>query len=780
MKKLLKSLVSLTAILSILVTGAYAGTVFQYETPTTLADGITLTNINRFTTSGWLNINVARIDLNNPDVKLKVLTASDSDIAQLGTVKKMAEKENTDVAINTDFFQWSSTQSGHGSSLGPVIKDGEMQSSPSSDNSFAGMFLDQSDMVYMDYFNYAITITMPDGSSADVKGMNKLDALDSIMIYNKHWGTTSMGSYNNIVEVVVQNDTVTEIRREQPGIPFPENGYIITGLADHIPFLTENIHVGDKIKLDISCYPDLSWIKEACGGGTLLIKNGIRPTFTHNITGNQPRTAVGCDETRKIVYFVTVDGRLSTSRGVTQTELADIMAELGCYDAINMDGGGSTTMVAKDRDNNDTQTVVNTPSDGAQRAVSVGLGAVNTQPKSGILGKLELVPEDENVFVNTSRVIGINAYDTGHYSMDVPGPITWSVDGVEGTVDPEGNLFLPASTGTATITATIGDVSGSCTVNVWDDFNSLETDISELDMKSGETRYISLWGKNNNGYLTPMNVRDTTVTMTNQNVSFVGNNLIAQSSGGTTLNFQYNGKNVYIKVNVDGIRDENPLPGNTAFVDQKQSQEIADGYKVAVFGQTANNGKMIDLLFLNKLVNDANSLTDASIFAGQSAKNLTNLAKNPISSYGAYSYQVIGDATYFTIDNTANTINTKTTNGQWDWFTYDISQIATNNVFITLSKPPDTRGFSDTRELQVFKDLLKEKVAGNGRNVFVIYPEDNTDTYTLNFDSGIRYIGVRGLKDIQPGSILHETENLGYLIVSVNGNDISYTYKKIY
>ena len=64
----------------------------------------------------------------------------------------------------------------------------------------------------------------------------------------------------------------------------------------------------------------------------------------HSIQGEQPRTAVGMIDANHLV-LVVVDGRSpGYSRGVTMTELAQIMADLGCTVAYNLDGGGSSTL----------------------------------------------------------------------------------------------------------------------------------------------------------------------------------------------------------------------------------------------------------------------------------------------------------------------------------------------------------------------------------------------------------------------------------------------------
>lgn len=100
---------------------------------------------------------------------------------------------------------------------------------------------------------------------------------------------------------------------------------------------------------------------QAVGGGPVLIKNGnIHDTSEQEGFGDShllrhPRTAIGYRDEHTLV-MVVVDGRQKASAGVTIKELAQLMHELGCYEAVNLDGGGSSTMVAADE-------VVNVPVD---------------------------------------------------------------------------------------------------------------------------------------------------------------------------------------------------------------------------------------------------------------------------------------------------------------------------------------------------------------------------------------------------------------------------------
>jgi exopolysaccharide biosynthesis protein len=89
-----------------------------------------------------------------------------------------------------------------------------------------------------------------------------------------------------------------------------------------------------------------------------------------------PRTAIGIDRDTGQVLMLVVDGRQSFSRGYTMVELANLMTSLGAEDALNLDGGGSSTMIALDALGQIG--VRNSPSDGVERLVANGLSVSYT------------------------------------------------------------------------------------------------------------------------------------------------------------------------------------------------------------------------------------------------------------------------------------------------------------------------------------------------------------------------------------------------------------------
>ncbi|MEM7324524.1 MAG: phosphodiester glycosidase family protein [Actinomycetota bacterium] len=88
--------------------------------------------------------------------------------------------------------------------------------------------------------------------------------------------------------------------------------------------------------------------------GEPTVDFGTDPTFLNR----NPRTAIGLDESGDVLILVTVDGRRSSAIGMTGAETVELMAELGAYDAVMLDGGGSSTMWLAGRG------VVNQPSGG--------------------------------------------------------------------------------------------------------------------------------------------------------------------------------------------------------------------------------------------------------------------------------------------------------------------------------------------------------------------------------------------------------------------------------
>lgn len=117
-------------------------------------------------------------------------------------------------------------------------------------------------------------------------------------------------------------------------------------------------------------------IAEAIGGRQQIMDGGIVTTVKN---GKQdPRTAIGVSSDRNKVIMIAIDGRqASHSNGADYPEMGKMFKAMGAYNAINLDGGGSTTFVVKDDTDATGFSVKNKPSDKSERAVPNGLAIVS-------------------------------------------------------------------------------------------------------------------------------------------------------------------------------------------------------------------------------------------------------------------------------------------------------------------------------------------------------------------------------------------------------------------
>lgn len=149
---------------------------------------------------------------------------------------------------------------------------------------------------------------------------------------------------------------------------------VLSGHGTARQFLVD-LQVGDEVLVSwgakLVYHPEVRAIREAVAGGTMCLRNGEKQEYTVTDAAREkdrhPRTCFGVSEDRNYMYFVVIDGRAAgVSVGVSTKEEADIMKFLGAHDAVNLDGGGSSCIVANGA-------IKNTPSDGTPRLVVNGL-----------------------------------------------------------------------------------------------------------------------------------------------------------------------------------------------------------------------------------------------------------------------------------------------------------------------------------------------------------------------------------------------------------------------
>jgi hypothetical protein len=204
----------------------------------------------------------------------------------------------------------------------------------------------------------------------------QLDALnaplvpkDVIGVYTRPWGSTSGVSVTDGHqgrEVIVEKGRVV---RNRWGLSANRTirGPVLIGRGDAARRL-ETLAVGERVALRRVVDPVTPPM--AISGDRFVLRDGTRQVTNDSVRA--PRTTVGIDEDRGLLLLLVVDGRQSVSCGATMVQMARLMRQLGAEEALNLDGGGSSTMFTERRDG--TMGVLNSPSDGSEREVANVLG----------------------------------------------------------------------------------------------------------------------------------------------------------------------------------------------------------------------------------------------------------------------------------------------------------------------------------------------------------------------------------------------------------------------
>ncbi len=196
-------------------------------------------------------------------------------------------------------------------------------------------------------------------------------------LYTPRFGTaTPRDTTRPTAEVSLQSagrrgDTLLFVRRgalsTQSGTSIPADGAILSAYGARTKAL-ESMLDGDTVRVLLSTVPRPprgAAPRMLIGGWPRILRDGVNVagdaatvegTISRNAEVRHPRTAIGFSRDSSVLFLLTVDGRSAQSVGMTLVELADVMRRLGVWQAMNFDGGGSTTMVIGGR-------VVNTPSD---------------------------------------------------------------------------------------------------------------------------------------------------------------------------------------------------------------------------------------------------------------------------------------------------------------------------------------------------------------------------------------------------------------------------------
>lgn len=395
-----------------------------------------------------LKVSLLEMDRNNQYLDFKPVLGGDS-TTHRETIVSMSQRkskpgENYVAGINGDFFNTTTGRPLQGTVIDEMV--GILPTNPA-ENYLA---IDAAKKMYAGKLAYSGSVTTA-ASSLSIADVNNTRNTGQLILYNKYNGksTKTNASGSEVVAVPVSGSTwgfnknislrVSQTNFDAGNSAIPEEGAVLSGSGTAATFL-KTLSVGDVITVRLNLIAtetsDLA-IKQVIGAHDYMLKNG--GFINGDWNERHPRTGVGFSADGNKIYYIVVDGRLTTSVGVTTYELADILRLSGAAYAVNLDGGGSSAMFIKEVG------VVNTPSDGTPRAVGNALFTISSAPGDNQITKI--AADKYNMRVTKGQRITIKALGYNQYGSLVNanlGNVSLSCPPELGTIS--GNTFTASTT----------------------------------------------------------------------------------------------------------------------------------------------------------------------------------------------------------------------------------------------------------------------------------------------------------------------------------------------
>ncbi len=479
MKKSVLTLV--LTVLCIMSVSAYTvvtvqGTEYQVDTlchvkvgPGTMYTEMAFTSTAKKFTVHALNMEMKGHD--NVEFRMEIGKDSTLTTELISSIAQRKSNENTHyfAAVNADFFITSGYDPNYvGEPHMDCIMNGEVASTGYLNAADYGhFFMDKDKYMWCDNPTQSFEITYPDGTVVTMPRINH-DIFDNeTVLFNSKYGRQTRVAGCTEVQVKLAEGETWGVNRPiklivmsspstDGATPIMSDGAVLsakgTGIAN-VAALKPGDELIANFNISMQDYGVTPDIKECSGGDVVILKRGVVVYESHRFINGRdsdnPRTMFGYNEDRSNMVWCIVDGRSSTSDGCTYTEGADVMHFLGCYDALNVDGGGSSGMYVE------AFGIVNDPSDsGGERPVANGIFAVLNAPDDREIAEIRF--EDHVMTLPkygyyTPVIYGYNQYGV-LVSTDVKG-YTLSCPEALGVATNEGTTLFSNGSGCHVLTA---------------------------------------------------------------------------------------------------------------------------------------------------------------------------------------------------------------------------------------------------------------------------------------------------------------------------------------
>lgn len=373
-----------------------------------IAPGVDLLHLALLTTSGWHKIHMVAVDPAS-GVRLDALMPQHG-ITGRASVSRLVAASGALVGINADFYDTS----GSGAPLGFLADDGKVVSSPREDGVWASIGLARDGVELLGTLGFTAKITAPGGESFPVYALNKPHPKgNAITLYDQHWGPTTpaapavssgpeapgmqlappgAAAVPEMLEMEIQDGVVKAIHIPGGGTRLAPGVLVARATGKGAEFVLKHFQTGTPVEVSVGLAADISAYDAVISGKPILVRDGVKCqglSDHRSISGHlpAPRTLIGANEGR--VFLMAIDGRAPGVRGMTLEQAADLALAMGLDFALNLDGGGSTSMAVR-RDEVQGVSVVNRLSEGSERAVPYAVGVVSKEQPEGTPARLRL------------------------------------------------------------------------------------------------------------------------------------------------------------------------------------------------------------------------------------------------------------------------------------------------------------------------------------------------------------------------------------------------------
>ncbi|MCL2702033.1 MAG: phosphodiester glycosidase family protein [Defluviitaleaceae bacterium] len=469
----------------------YTDTAYEY-----ISKGVVYEESRRITDMGLLDVFVLRIPANDPNI---LLSAAPSQVEPglKETASNLLRGTGAIAGVNGDYFGMAGS---HSMPSGLQVDINGVRSISNNTNigsrRFSSFMLADDGNYFMDYVN-AFMLFLNDGvENIQIGSLNKVSDLAGTSILTADFmpDTSSIDErISDAVKIVVSGGIITYVSAKGETVSIPQDGYIVILSGAYADEVIWQFRPGQRAELGIHADFNLWGLQSAISGGGRILINGQPVSEGQQFaSGVHPRTAIGLSSDQKEIILMVVDGR-SHSVGVTHYQLAQLMLEAGAYDAMHLDGGGSSEMLITRAGSNELS-IVNYPSGGFERRIINALG-VYVQAPAGTLHSL-VIELPETVIRSVPNRVSVYGLDEYMRRIDIPhGLVNIFADG-NSSFTADG--FTAHEQGLYTVTAAYGGHTAQATVFATELFEIIPS-VKEMKSSVGGIYFLNFSGVGENG-----------------------------------------------------------------------------------------------------------------------------------------------------------------------------------------------------------------------------------------------------------------------------------------